>query len=208
MLSEWRDATSKIHLQWFAEKEAAGAAAVADPSADETSEDKAGEPEPGDSVSGANGKAGEKPTGPVSAEEFAKVKADYERIVGIFKAKEAKEKAQRDAALLKKGEYEKLYNEAQVELTETKPRLERMTAIVQAMLDAELQGLPKDFDKSLLPTGSVDVQLEWLLKAKKAKLFSVGTSSEETPARRPGDGTPPQRGAAGEGFLSIYAKRQ
>lgn len=203
MLSEWRDVTSRIHLQWFAEKEAAGAAAVADQSADETSEDTAGEPEPGDSVSGANGKAGEKPTGPVSAEEFAKVKADYERIVGIFKAKEAKEKAQRDAALQKKGEFEKLYNEAQAELTDAKPKLERMTAIVQAMLDAELQGLPKDFDRTLLPAGSVDVQLEWLLKAKKAKLFTNG-SAEESHARKPGDGTPPQRGAAGEGFLSIY----
>lgn len=200
MQGEGQDATKHIHLQWFAEGDEAGASADADQSSDGTPEGKAADSRGESAASGENGKDSVEPK-IVSAEEHARVKAEYERLLQVFKEKEGREKKQRDQALAKQGEYQKLYNETLQELEATKPKLERMTAIVKAMLDAELQGLPKDFDKGLLPAGDADVQLDWLLKAKKAGLFA----SVATPApRRPGDGTPPQRGAASEGFMSIY----
>jgi hypothetical protein len=207
MLGAVQDETKHIHLQWFGEEETAGAAAATNQPAGGTPEGKAGDSRGEASASGANGKGAEPVSKTVSAEEHAKVKAEYERILGIFKEKESKEKRQRDEALRKQGEFEKLYSETAKELESTKPKLERMSAIVQALLDAELQGLPTTFDATLMPQGDPDQKLEWLLKAKKAGLFAGAPAGTGAPARKPGDGTPPQRGAASEGFESIYNKR-
>jgi len=203
MLGEERDVTKHIHLQWFAKDDEAGASAGANQSAGETSEDKAGDSRGDASASGADEKGAEQAPKTVSAEEHAKVKAEYERILGIFKEKESKEKRQRDEALRTKGEFEKLYSVDHADLEILRPRLERVSAVVQALLDAELQGLPKDFDESLLPAGDADQKLDWITKAKKAGLLT-----EKTPQKKAGDGTPPQRGAASEGLMAIYKKQQ
>lgn len=144
------------------------------------------------------------PAEKVSAEAFAELKSKYNHMLKVFKEKETRERKQQETTLAKKGEYEKLYGDAVKELDVLRPQAERMAAIVQAMLDAELQGLPKGFDRTLIPPGAVDVQLEWILKAKKAKLFGNGTTEDDGHVKRPGDGTPPQRGSAQESFLSIY----
>jgi hypothetical protein len=197
MLGEVQDATKHTR------EEASGDAAGTDQSSGGTPEDKAGGDQAGAPVSDANAKGAGRAPQSVSAEEHAKVRAEYEKLFQVVKEKETRERRQRDDALRKQGEFEKLYNTDHTELEALRPRLERMSATVQALLDAELQGLPKDFDKSLLPAGDPDTQLAWLTKAKRAGLLTG-----EKAATKAGDGTPPQRGAASEGFASIYKKQQ
>lgn len=182
-------ALSRVHLQWFGD-----AAGTPEAKAEQKAGDQTGSGEPA-------APEGAKVT--VTAEDYAKLKSQYDHMLAVFKEKEGRERKQQEDALKKKGEFEKLYNEAMAELEALRPKAERMSGVIQTLLEAELQGMPKEFDRTLLPGGDPDVQLDWIGKAKKSGLLKAAQQ-----AAKPGDGTPPQAGKADEGFMGIYSKQR
>lgn len=187
---------SHMHLQWFAEgDDQTGSAEGTAAGADE-------EPEGG---------KGKKATARTSAadltpEAFAELESKYNHMLKVFKEKETRERKQTEDAAKKRGEYEKLHEQASAELEQLKPRLERMSGVIQTMLDAELAALPKGFDRTLLPEGDPDVQLAWLAKAKKAGIIKAPEAAGSDGAgKRGGDGTPPAaKNAQPSGLQSLY----
>jgi chromosome segregation ATPase len=120
------------------------------------------------------------------------------------KTKQEKEKEKQERELKEKqGEFEKLYTETkdkyeaiETENTGYKARVETLEAVVQELLNSELNDIDKEHQE-LIPDLSVEDKLSWIIKAKNNGLFGkkeenpIGGASNPPPAtKKVGDMTP------------------
>jgi hypothetical protein len=80
----------------------------------------------------------------------------------------------------KKGEFEELYNGAQSELQTFKEqsetataRVEALEAVIQTLVDAELEGVPEDMVGLIPETFTAEQKLSWITTAKQKGLFGT-----------------------------------
>jgi len=142
-----------------------------------------------------------------TAEDFAKLKSDYEHMLTVhldMKAKyEKREKADSKAAeeaLAKQGEFKTLYETAKAELEPLKIERDAQAAVIKEYYEAEIKGLDKAI-LEVIPDGNDVAKLKWLAKAKASGI--IGTKQ----ATAAGDRTPaPGKKADPSGIRALFKK--
>jgi hypothetical protein len=119
-----------------------------------------------------------------SAQAAAKVEAIQLEKEALLAEKEQLAKERDELKKEKMSEHEKAVLDAKEEAKNSvKPqldRLEKMEKKFEKLLELELQDVPDEF-KGLIPeTGSAEDKLDWLKKAKEAKLFGSGKGTSTT----------------------------
>ena len=114
-------------------------------------------------------------------EEIQKRKDLEKRLAAIEKANQEAETKR----LKESEDYKGLYEKAQAELSEVKPKAERAESMEQALnedLEAQIAAIPED-RRSLIPTElPVDAQLKWISRNRpllsKATPFDIGAGKQ------------------------------
>ena len=121
----------------------------------------------------------------VSAEEYSKLRADFDNMLTVHTEMKHKEEARKTEAMKEQGKYEELYKTTDSELQTLKPRLERAEKAVNSFLESELKTIPENL-KFLIPEGDPASRLDWISKARESGILTIATKTSTAT----GDGSP------------------
>ena len=171
-----------VHLQWFAEDDPKTTPDSTEPPAgDQTGAgDSTGKTIPIAESPDQGSTPEAKAEGTISREEYDKQAKELDHIRSVHAEMKAKEQKKREEEQKKRGEFEGLYTEAKQKLETVEPEREKFKTAVDGYLQAELDALPEDFDRSLVPDGDPVQKLEWIQKARKSGWLAPKQAGDPT----------------------------
>ncbi|MZP28694.1 hypothetical protein GTO91_03040 [Heliobacterium undosum] len=117
---------------------------------------------------------------------FDEVNTKYKDVQGKLDQLLAERDTQAKKTKEQQGKFEELYKTAADELTKTKDgyktassRVEQLESVINGLLEAKLEGIPKDFHDLVPGNLTPEAKLEWLAMAEQKGLF--GTGKQEQP---------------------------